>query len=156
MTTGTALAPKKALRDLMTFDPFTLFQDRINRLFGDFIPLFEDAVPLTAWAPLCDVFETNKEIVFKLELPGIKKDDVKVRIENDMLLIYGERKFDDEIKKENFHRVERRYGEFVRRFTLPAYVDPAKITAEFKDGLLMITMPKLEEAKAKMIDVKVK
>lgn len=156
MTTGTALAPKKALRDLMTFDPFTLFQDRINRLFGEFTPFLEETAPLTAWTPLCDVFETNKEIVFKLELPGLKKDDVKVSIENNMLLIYGERKFEQEIKKENFHRVERSYGEFMRRFTLPNYVDPHKITAEFKDGLLMIFLPKLEEAKAKLIEVKVK
>jgi HSP20 family protein len=156
MTTGTALAPKKAIRDLMTIDPFTLFQNRINRLFGELTPMLEETLPLTTWTPLCDIYETKKEVVLKMELPGLKKEDVKVSIENDVLQIFGERKFEEEIKKENFHRIELNYGDFLRRFTLPTYVDPAKISAEFKDGLLMIVLPKREEAKTKLVEVKVK
>jgi HSP20 family protein len=156
MTTGTALAPKKALRDLITVDPFTLFQNRFNRMFEGFTPFMEASLPLTTWTPLCDIYETDKEIVLKMEIPGLKKEDVKVNIENGTLLIHGERKFEEKVKKENFHRIELQYGEFLRRFTLPTFIDQSKVIAEFKDGLLMIWLPKLEEAKPKEIEVKVK
>jgi HSP20 family protein len=157
MQTGTAMAPLKSLRNLMATDPFFLLQNRLNRL-ADFplAPFIEETLPLTNWVPACDIYETEKEIVLKAELPGLKKEDVFVSIENSVLTIRGERKFEEEVKKENFHRVERSYGEFLRSFTLPAFIDATKILAEFKDGLLMVTLPKREEAKPKQIEVKVK
>ncbi len=153
MQPGTAMAPNKSLRNLMTSDPFYLLQNRLNRLFE---PFAEETFPLTAWVPACDIYETAKEIVVKAELPGLKKEEVLVSIENNVLMIRGERKFEDEVKRENFHRVERTYGEFIRSFTLPTFIDANKILAEFKDGLLVVTLPKREEAKPKQIEVKVK
>jgi HSP20 family protein len=153
MQTGTALAPIKNLRSLLTADPIFLLQNRFNRLFE---PFLDEALPLTNWVPACDIYETDKEIIVKAELPGLKKEDVFVSIENNVLMLRGERKFGDEVKRENFHRVERTYGEFVRTFTLPTFIDTTKILAEFKDGLLMVTLPKREEAKPKQIEVKVK
>lgn len=157
MQPGTAMAPIKGLRNLMTTDPFYLLQNRLNRLL-DFplAPFVEETLPLTTWVPACDIYETDKEIVVRAELPGLKKEDVFVSIENNVLMIRGERKFTEEVKRENFHRVERSYGEFLRSFTLPTFIDTTKILAEFKDGLLMVALPKREEAKPKQIEVKVK
>jgi len=152
MQTGIAPAPIKSLRSLLTADPIFLFQNRFNRLFE---PFLDEPLPLNNWVPACDIYETDKEIIVKAELPGLKKEDVFVRIENNVLVLRGERKFGDEVKREDFHRVERTYGEFVRSFTLPAFIDTTKIMAEFKDGLLMVSLPKLEAAKPKQIEVKV-
>jgi len=151
------MAPIKSLRNATTRDPFYLLQNRLSRLF-DFplAPFEEETLPLTTWVPACDIFETDKEIVVKAEIPGLKKEDVSVSIDNNVLTIRGERKFADEVKRENYHRVERSYGEFLRSFTLPAFIDANKILAEFKDGLLWVFLPKLEEAKPKQIEVKVK
>ena len=153
MQSTTALAPIKNLRSLLTADPIFLFPNRLNRLFE---PFLDEALPLTNWVPACDIYETDKDIVVKAELPGLKKEDVFVSIENNVLMLRGERRFSDEVKRENFHRVERTYGEFLRSFTLPTFVDTTKILAEFKDGILMVTLPKREEAKPKQIEVKVK
>ena len=153
MQSTAALAPIKNLRSLLTADPVFLFQNRLNRLFE---PFLDEALPLTNWVPACDIYETDKDIVVKAELPGLKKEDVFVSIENNVLMLRGERKFSDEVKRENFHRVERTYGEFLRSFTLPTFVDTTKILAEFKDGILIVTLPKREEAKPKQIEVTVK
>jgi HSP20 family protein len=151
------MAPIKSLRDVITTDPFYLLQNRLNRFFDlPFAPFAEETLPLTKWVPACDIYETDKEIVVKAELPGLNKEDVYVSVENNLLTIHGERKFENEVKRENFHRVERNYGEFLRSFTLPAFIDPNKILAEFKDGLLWVFLPKREEAKPKQIEVKVK
>ncbi len=157
MQPGTAMAPIKSLRNLVTTDPFYLLQNRLNRMF-DFplAPFADETLPLTNWVPACDIYETHKEIVVKAELPGLKKEDVFVTIENNVLTIRGERKFEEEVKRENFHRVERNYGEFLRSFTLPTFIDANNILAEFKDGLLLVFLPKREEAKPKQIEVKVK
>lgn len=152
MKTGAALAPEKDFRKLAAIDPF-------NRLFerlGLFAPIVEETAPLMAWTPACDIYETDKDIVLMLEIPGVKKEEVKVSLENNMLMIHGERRFEEESKRENFHRVERNYGEFLRSFALPPTVEPEKIFAEFKEGLLTIRLPKREEAKPKMITVSVK
>ena len=158
--TGTALAPTRNAREVLPFDPFRNFQQRFNRLFGEmFEPTMtwpEENWSVTTWAPACDIYETDNEVVVKAELPEVKKENVHVNIENNLLTIRGERKFEEETKKENYHRVERRYGEFTRSFTLPNFVDPNKINAEFKDGVLRVTMAKREEAKPKQIEVKVK
>ena len=150
MQSGTALAPRRSFRNLMK-DPFE-FWPRFNRMLEG-VGTEENA--LVAWTPACDIYETDKAIVLKVELPGIKKEDVSVSIENNLLTIHGERKFQEETKRENYFRVERNYGEFFRSFTLPNYIEPAKILAEFKEGLLVLNLPKREEAKPKQIEIKV-
>ncbi len=156
MKTGTAMAPVKGNRNLATQDPFGFFQNRLNRLFEGFPLFLEENLPLKAWVPDCDVYETNKELVIKAELPGVKKEKVFVSLENNTLTIHGEREFEEDTGRENYHRVERTYGEFMRAFILPAFIEPGNILAEFKDGLLTITLPKREDAKPKQIEVKVK
>ncbi len=158
MPTGTGLAPKKINRDLPTWDPFRQFQQRMNRFFDEGSPFTfpEEALSLKTWIPSCDIYETENEIVVKAELPGAKKEDVKVNIENNMLTLSGERRFEEETKKENYVRVERNYGQFLRSFTLPITIDATKVLADFKDGLLTITLPKREEAKPKQIEITVK
>ena len=119
------------------------------------LPLEENYWPIKPWTPACDIFETDKELVLKFELPEVRKEHVKVTMENHMLVLRGERKFEEETARENYHRVERHYGEFVRSFAVPVFVDATKINAEFKDGVLTVKLPKHEEAKAKQIEVKV-
>jgi len=150
MQSGTALAPKRSFRNLIK-DPFE-FWPQFNRMFEG---LGTEENALVAWTPACDIYETDKAIVLKVELPGIKKEEVSVSIENNLLTIHGERKFQEETKRENYYRVERNYGEFFRSFTLPNYIEPAKILAEFKEGLLVVNLPKREEAKAKQVEIKV-
>jgi len=153
MNFGNFRTPKK---DLMSLDPFRL-SNRMEPFFED--PLFRSTLteewPSKAWAPPCDIFETDKELVMKFELPEVKKEDVEVKLEQNVLTLHGERKFEEKTDRENYHRVERHYGEFMRSFTVPLYVDAAKINAEFKDGVLTITLPKNEEARPKQINVKV-
>jgi HSP20 family protein len=141
----------------MKMDPFELLPNRFSRLFEGLglLPPFTEENALVAWTPSCDIYETEKAIVLKVELPGIKKENVAVSIESNVLTIHGERKFEGETKRENYYRVERNYGEFFRSFTLPNYVDPTKILAEFKEGLLEVTLPKREEAKPKQVQIKV-
>lgn len=158
MTPGTFLTPTKNFMNLMAMDPFRLI-NRPTRLFEETLrPFFattEETWPLTTWTPLCDIYETDREIVLKVELPEVKKEDVDVLLENNLLTLRGERKFEAKTEREHYHRVERHYGEFVRSFTLPTFVDATKINAEFKEGVLMVTLPKHEEAKPKHINVKV-
>ena len=161
MTPGTKMAPKRTLRNLPTTDPFNLFWNIPSRLFDDpytmlkaFTPP-EETMPLTAWTPPCDIYETEKEIVLKTELPEIKREDVHITIENNVLTLRGERKFEATTDRDNYHRVERHYGEFMRNFTLPTFVDPNKVHADFKEGVLTLTLPKREEAWTKQIEVKV-
>jgi HSP20 family protein len=158
MTPGTFLTPTKNFMNFMATDPFRLLQSRLfEEPFTMFRPFTttEETWPLTAWTPPCDIYETDKKVVLKVELPEVMKEDVKVTMENNVLMLRGERKFEEETDRENYHRVERRYGEFMRSFTLPTYVDATKIDAEFKHGVLTVTLPKREEARAKQIDVKV-
>jgi HSP20 family protein len=156
---GAGLAPTRGSREMMGLDPFRPFEEGFRRFFEGFEPfrtLGEENWSLATWAPACDIYETDNEIVVMAELPEVKKEDVYVSIENNMLTILGERKFSEEMKKENYHRVERSYGEFMRSFTLPSFVDANKVNAEFKDGVLRVTLAKREEAKPKQIEVKVK
>ena len=142
-------------------DPFRLFQttplffEDPFKMFRPFLPT-EETMPLMAWTPLCDIYETEKELVLKMELPEMKKEDVHVTIENNVLTLRGERKLENTVERENFHRMERHYGEFLRSFTLPTFVDGNKIFAEFKDGMLTVTLPKNAAAIPKQIEVKVK
>ena len=148
---GTGIAPARN----------AVLQNRLNRLFeetfGPFTtqaPISEDPGAFTTWTPLCDIYETDKNIVIKAELPEVKKGNISVTFDNNVLTISGERKA-DEGKGQSFHRQERIYGRFLRTFTLPPFVDTKDITAESKEGMLLITLPKVEEAKAKQIEVKV-
>ena len=147
---GNLMAPVK---DFKLLDPFRLFPNRLERVLEE--PLLREELPLKAWIPPCDIFETETELVMKFELPEVKKEDVEVKLEQNVLTLRGERKCEEKSDRENYHRVERHYGEFIRSFSVPMYVDAARITAEFKDGVLTVTLPKNEEARPKQINVKV-
>ncbi len=160
MTPGALMGPNRT-RNFLPFDPFRLFQTTPMRFLEDpftafrpFLPT-EETMPFTAWTPLCDIYETEKELVLKMELSDMRKENVHVTVENNMLTVRGERRFDEKLERENFHRIERQYGEFLRSFTLPTFVDGNKIFAEFKDGLLTVTLPKTPAAIPKQIEVKV-
>ncbi len=107
------------------------------------------------WSPLVDISEDDKEFVVKAELPAVRKEDVKVSVEDGVLTITGERKFEKEEKDKKFHRIERSYGSFMRSFTLPEAVKAEKVAADFKDGVLHVRLPKDENAKPKAIEIKV-
>ena len=123
--------------------------------FRSFGPIFDKPWPFATWTPPCDIFETDKAIVLKMELPEMRKEDVRVTLENNVLTLRGERKFDDTVTRDNYHRIERNYGEFIRIFTLPRFVDGAKIAAEFKEGVLTLTLPKNASAVPREIEVTV-
>jgi len=140
------------LRDLVfTHDHFNqLFNETFARAFGD-----QKEVSLRTWVPPVDICETEDSLVLKAELPGIKSDDVEIRVEDNTLYLKGERKFEKEAKDENFHQVERSYGTFSRSFSLPSSIDSDKVKAEYQNGILTLTMPKREEAKPKTIKIDV-
>lgn len=140
------------LRDLATM------QDRINRIFGDaYTRRFDDDLSQRGeWVPAVDIYENaNQEIVLKAELPGIARECLDLRVENNTLTLRGERKRDTEVKQEQYHRVERAYGAFSRSFSLPSRIDTDKVRADFKDGVLSITLPVKAEAKPRQIQVAV-
>jgi HSP20 family protein len=143
------------------FDPFrdmAVLQDRMNRLFNDSYGgrnQEDHMLSRGTWIPPVDIYEVDGELVLKAELPDMKREDIDVTVENNTLTVRGDRKLDNEIKQENFHRVERAYGSFVRTFSLPPTVDTGKIGAEYKDGVLTVKLPMREEAKARSIDVRV-
>ena len=139
--------------------PDTLMSRNISvlpfEMFRSFAPTFDTHWPFATWTPLCDIFETEKEIVLKMELPEMRKEDVHVTLENNVLTLRGERKFEETVNRENYHRIERKYGEFMRIFTLPAFVEGSKAVAQFKNGMLTVTLPKNKEALPRQIEVKV-
>jgi HSP20 family protein len=139
------------------FQDLAAVQDRMNRLFNEFHNRHDDDVMTRgAWVPPVDIFENgNKELVIKAELPAMTREDIDVTVENQTLTIRGEKKFNNEIKDEEYHRVERTYGSFSRSFSLPSTVDVTKVGAEYKDGVLTVTLPLREEAKPKQIKVEV-
>ncbi len=146
---------------MVRFEPFrelAQMQDRINRIFGDVYTrrYTDDVMQRGDWIPVVDIFENNdQEIVLRAELPGIAKEDVDVRVENNTLTLKGERKREHEVKDDQYHRVERSYGTFSRSFSLPSRIDTDKVRADFKDGVLTITLPVKEEAKPRQISVSV-
>jgi HSP20 family protein len=115
----------------------------------------EEPLAVAEWAPLVDISEDDREYLIKAELPEVKREGVKVTAEEGTLTIMGERKFEKEEKGRKYHRVERAYGSFGRSFSLPADVSPAKVSAEFKDGVLTVHLPKTEKAKPQQVEVKV-
>jgi len=150
------------MHTLTQWEPFREmedFQNRLSTLFGR--PLRRpdghgrEDITLADWMPLADITEDEKEYLIKAELPELRKEEVKVTVENGVLIISGERKFEQEEKKKKYHRVERGYGTFVRSFTLPDDADANRVKAEFKHGLLTVHLPKSERAKPKQIEVDV-
>ena len=126
--------------------------DRLNRMFSD----FQTEAFTQAWVPAVDIYESEThEVVIKAELPDVKKEDIGVTVENNVLTLTGERKQEESVKREQFQRVERRFGSFSRSFTLPATVDASQIAASYKDGVLTVRLPRREEAKPKQITVTV-
>lgn len=115
----------------------------------------EESLTVAEWSPAVDIEETDKEYLVKAEIPEVKKEDVKVLVEDGSLLIQGERRKEKEEKGTRFHRMERSYGSFLRTFTLPVDADEKKIAAEFADGMLRVHLPKTEAAKPKAIEIKV-
>jgi HSP20 family protein len=127
---------------------------RWHRLFGrDDLWEAEGFVPTGNWDPAVDIVERDHEVVLKAELPGLEAKDVTIAVENNVLTLRGERHADAEVKKENYHRMERSYGAFTRSFALPATLNSDRVTADFKNGLLTITLPKKESVKARTIEV---
>jgi HSP20 family protein len=146
------LARWEPFRDLLSM------RSDFDRLFESFFSQVPE-VPVVKeefWAPVIDVVEHDGKIEVKAELPGMKKDDIKVTVKDNMLSVSGERKQEKETKEKTFHRIERSYGKFSRTITLPTAVDADRIKATYKDGILNITLPKPESIKPKQIDVEIK
>jgi HSP20 family protein len=136
----------------------TTMQEKVNKLFEDVIKSpyrSDEGFALAAWAPAVDVYETDKEIVLKAELPEMQEKDIGIKVEDNNLIVSGERRMEKEVKEENYHRIERSYGSFHRSFALPSTVDRENIKASYKDGVLKVILPKKEEAKPKQIKIDV-
>jgi len=140
------------MRTLSRFEPFrgaSTLQDQINRLFNDVFERPGDESNLTTWAPAVDIFETEHELVVKADLPDIDPKDLDIRVENNILSIRGERKFESKVSQDKYLRVERAYGSFSRSFSLANTVNSEAIKADYQNGVLTLTVPKREEAKPK-------
>src|ERR1700692_1344289 len=143
-----------------TFREFSAMQDRMNRMNRLFRESYspegpEEALTTTTLAPPVDIYEDGHNIVLKIEVPGIDEKDIDVRIQDNTLTVHGERKIEKEEKEENFRRVERQYGSFIRSFTLPSSVDPGQVSARCDKGVLKINLAKKAEAKPTQIKVNV-
>ena len=125
--------------------------DRLNRMFSN---LYNEHFGRSGWTPAVDIFESdNNEIVLKAELPDMKREDIAITFENQVLTIRGERKLDQQVKRDAYQRLERSYGAFSRAFTIPSTIDAGAISASYKDGVLTVRLPQREEAKPKQIQV---
>ena len=147
------------MNTIARWEPFrglSTLQDQMNRLFED--TLFRgrsDESALTTWAPAVDIYETENALVVKADLPDVNEKDLDIQVENNILTIRGERKFERDVKEDNYLRVERAYGSFSRSFSLGNTVNTEAIKAEYRDGVLTLTIPKREEAKPKQVKVSV-
>ena len=144
--------------NLVVRDPFwkelNALSSRFNRMFD--VPREENADFLGSWNPAVDIYDKGSEVVILAELPGMKKEDIDVHVENNVLTIRGKKERKEEVKEEGYFRTERSYGTFSRSFSLPTTVDVSKIVAEYKEGVLTLSLPKAEEAKPRQIAVSVK
>jgi HSP20 family protein len=147
---------------VVRWEPFrdlVSLQERMNQMFNDSYRgrgTSEDDWSLGgSWAPAVDIYEHEGNIVLTAELPGVDPKDVDIRVENNILSLRGERKWNNDVQRESYHRVERAYGSFTRSFTLPNVVDTEKIKADYKEGMLKLVLPKKEEAKPKQISINV-
>jgi HSP20 family protein len=146
--------------NIVKWDPFRELEGihaQLNRMFAErpFRGGEGDTLSFADWAPAVDIQETDTEYVIKADLPDVEKEDVKVELNDGVLTVEGERKQEKEEKGKKFHKIERQYGKFVRRFALPTEIDAGKLTAEFKAGVLNVHLPKSPDAKPKAISVKV-
>jgi HSP20 family protein len=143
---------------IIKYDPFRELrglQDEMNRLFmNNLSRQGDESFASGAWSPSVDIFENKDQIVLEAELPGMKPEDVHISIENNVLTVRGERKFEKKDDGDNFHRVERSYGSFTRSFTLPPTVSSENAEAEFENGILRLSLTKREEAKPRRIEIK--
>jgi HSP20 family protein len=149
---------------IVRWDPFREFavlQDRLNRVFTDAYGRpagtpDEGLLTTGAWVPPVDIYQSgDHELILKAELPDMAREDIDITVENDTLTIRGEKKFASDVKEEQFHRVERRYGTFSRSFTLPPTVDAGKVSADYRNGVLTIKLPMREESKPRQVKVDV-
>jgi len=144
---------------ILRFDPFrelVALQDRMNRMFEESVRSRgseEGEFASGTWAPPVDIYETQDALLVKTELPEVKREEIDIRLENGVLTIRGQRKMNEELKNYQCYRMESQYGPFSRSFSLPRTVDPDKIQASYKDGVLSITIPKREETKARQIQI---
>lgn len=143
---------------IVRYDPFRdlrTLQEEVNRLFSsNLTPSFaEEGIGRGAWNPNVDIYENKDQIVLEAELPGMNREDFELTIENNVITLRGERRFEKEDDADNYHRVERAYGSFTRSFTLPQMVSGDGATAEYRNGVLRVTLPKREEAKARRIEI---
>ena len=143
------------MRTLTPFREAATLQDQINRLFNAGFERTAEDSNLTAWAPAVDIYETEHELVVKADLPDVDPKDLDIRVENNILTIRGERKFEKKVDHENYLRVERAYGAFSRSFSLANTVNSEAIKADYQNGVLALSIPKREEAKPKQIKVNV-
>jgi HSP20 family protein len=146
------------MNSITRWDPFrnlSTLQDQVNRLFDSSFKADGETSSLAAWAPAVDIYETENELVIKADLPDIDEKDIDVRVENNMLTIRGERKFEESVKEDNYLRVERAYGSFSRSFSLPNTVNTEAIQANYKNGVLKVELPKRAESKPKQVKVNV-
>jgi HSP20 family protein len=146
------------MSSIVRWEPFrnlSTLQDQVNRLFETSLPGRPENSELTTWAPAVDIYETENELVIKADLPEIDEKGLDVRVENNMLTIRGERKFDEKVKEDNYLRIERTYGSFSRSFSLPNTVNTGAIKAEYKNGVLTVEMPKRAEMKPKQVKINV-
>ncbi len=144
---------------IVKWDPFREIEDMVDRYtkaVGWPRQASQEVMTTGDWTPRVDIAETEKEFVIKAEIPEVKKEDVKVTVDNGVLTIRGERKQEKEEKGKKYHRIERFYGSFTRSFTLPENVDDTKIEASFKDGILNLQVPKSREVKPKAAEIKIK
>ncbi len=150
------------MNTMMRWDPMRELdelQSRLSTLFGR-APLRkngdkDEAMTVAEWAPLVDIVEDENEYLIKAELPEVRKEDLKVTVQDNVLTLTGDRSFEKEEKGKKYHRIERAYGSFARSFSLPEEADAQKVSAEFKEGVLHIRLPKSEKAKPKSIQVKI-
>jgi HSP20 family protein len=146
------------MRTITRWEPLrgvTTLQGQVNGLLNDVFERTGDESSLSAWAPAVDIYETEHELVVKADLPEVDSKDLDTRVENNILAIRGERKFEKKVNEENYLRVERSYGSFARSFTLANTVNPDAIKADYQNGVLTLSIPKREEAKPKQIKVNV-
>jgi len=147
---------------IVRWDPFRelqSMQDRMNRIFGDVYARRgdDDVMARGDWMPLVDIYENDRhELLIKAEMPGMKREDIDIKVENNTLTIRGERRRESEVREEQYHRVERSYGSFSRSFSLPSTIDSEKVSAEYKDGVLTVLLPTREEAKPRQVADQVK
>ncbi|MEO8435321.1 MAG: Hsp20/alpha crystallin family protein [Pyrinomonadaceae bacterium] len=144
---------------IVRYDPFRdlrSLQDEVNRLFtSNLTRSFDDeGIARGAWSPNVDIYENKDHIVLEAELPGMNREDFDLSVENNVITLSGERHFEKKDDNDNYHRVERAYGSFTRSFTLPQTVSAEGANAEYRNGVLRVTLPKREEAKARCIEVK--